>query len=137
MVTCSMWNLSVPQSNSLKLLAASLFQSVYHRFDYGSLGRGPGSRPGWRGAAFDGTTRSSSTKDPLCQHWGSGGGHGAAGNSHPNRQHQNGHSSFQHRYTEQVHCLFAQEPSELPPVLPPEENVIKIQKKKKSSPHHL
>lgn len=41
-----MWNLSVPQSNSWKRLAASLVQSVYHRFDYGSLRWGP-QQPAW------------------------------------------------------------------------------------------
>lgn len=41
MFTCSVWNLSVPQSNSWKRLAAFLVQSVYHRFDYGSLRWGP------------------------------------------------------------------------------------------------
>lgn len=46
MFTCSLWNLSVPQSNSWKRLAASLVQSVYYRFDYGSLGRGP-QQPAW------------------------------------------------------------------------------------------
>lgn len=36
-----MSNLSVLQSNSWKPLATSLVQSVYHRFDYGSLRWGP------------------------------------------------------------------------------------------------
>lgn len=41
-----MWNLSALQSNSWKRLAASLVQSVYHRFDYGSLRWGP-QQPAW------------------------------------------------------------------------------------------
>lgn len=72
----------------------------------------PNKRPGYRGAAFDREVRSRrcsrSTKDPLCQHCGSGGGQSTAGNSHPNRQHQNGHflrtgTEFQSSSTGRVH----------------------------------
>lgn len=95
----------------------------------------PDNRPGWRGAAFDRATHkarshrcSRGTKDPLCQHWGSGGGHSAAGNSDPNRQHQNGHSIFPNRYTvsEQLHRPAAHGLSNHPHCLL--ENVIKLEK---------
>lgn len=52
----------------------------------------PNNRPGCRGAVFDRGTHevrshrsSRSTKDPLCQRWGSGGGQSSAGNSHPEK----------------------------------------------------
>lgn len=83
----------IPESVSL----LSWFRAFTIDLITGLSDEAPNNRPVCRGAVFDcGTHKarshqcSRSTKDPLCQHWGSGGGQISAGNSHPNSQHQNG-----------------------------------------------